>query len=149
MMVMNLYNREAKKKMTKLTSKLQAEGGFTLIEMLIVVAIVGILVAIAVPALNSSKQDAQKAKRKAISAAIATAKIRYTLTEAGTNSVGQNAAYSEFSPYLLINGATPSEDALTNGASNGTGDSIADYGTYPSTSGSANPVSWAAAGTNP
>lgn len=46
--------------MNKLKSKLKSKKGFTLIEMLIVVAIIAILVAIAVPVVNASLDNAKK-----------------------------------------------------------------------------------------
>jgi prepilin-type N-terminal cleavage/methylation domain-containing protein len=53
--------------------------GFTLIEMLIVVTIIGIIVGIGVPALRDAKQKAAQAKQDSVIATIATAKTRYTL----------------------------------------------------------------------
>lgn len=47
--------------MNKLKSKLKSKKGFTLIEMLIVVAIIAILVAIAVPVVNASLEEARVA----------------------------------------------------------------------------------------
>lgn len=47
--------------MTSLKKKMKKEGGFTLIEMLIVVAIIAILVAVSIPLVNSALDKAQKA----------------------------------------------------------------------------------------
>lgn len=51
--------------MNKLKSKLKSKKGFTLIEMLIVVAIIAILVVIAFPVVTSSLDDAKAATDKA------------------------------------------------------------------------------------
>ena len=60
----------------KLSKKLKKSGGFTLIEMLIVVSIIAILVAVSIPMVNASLEKARKAtddanERAAKAAAIA------------------------------------------------------------------------------
>lgn len=47
--------------MKNLKAKLRKKGGFTLVEMLIVVAIIAILVAISIPMINTSLETARKA----------------------------------------------------------------------------------------
>ena len=45
----------------KLKAKLKNQGGFTLVEMLIVVAIIAILIAVSIPMINSSLEKAREA----------------------------------------------------------------------------------------
>lgn len=64
--------------MKKFKSKLKNQGGFTLIEMLIVVAIIAILVAVSIPLVNSSLEKARIATDAANErAAKAVATVKY------------------------------------------------------------------------
>jgi len=124
--------------MKKLENKiglLKQEGGFTLIEMLIVVAIIGILVAIAIPALSTSKEDAQAAKRATVVSQIETAKQRYALKDAADdpNLSTNTVALADLSKYILINGVPATSTTLVQG----TGRTFAQLGlgTYPNTAG--------------
>ena len=112
---------------------------FTLIETLIVVAILSILVAIAVPALNTAKEDARSSKKAAITASVATAKMRYTLKVDGI--AGTEAKFAEFKTMMLLSGVTPALDSVANKENNGTGQNVTAWGRYPDGE-NASPVLW-------
>lgn len=98
--------------------KIRSSKAFTLIEMLIVVAIIGILVGVGVPALRDARQDAQLRKQETVLANVATAKARYELdngltgigtfnaaTDSGTAAQGDSSKFDLINEYLLVSGA--------------------------------------------
>jgi prepilin-type N-terminal cleavage/methylation domain-containing protein len=101
--------------------KIRSSKAFTLIEMLIVVAIIGILVGVGVPALRNARADAQLQKRNSIIANVATAKARYELDNdtqaiatynAAADSVDTaNGKFDLLQEYLVVNGTTPANVA--------------------------------------
>lgn len=73
----------------KLNAKLSKNGGFTLVEMLIVVAIIAILIAVSIPMVSSALENARKATDAANERAFKGALVSgYLLNEAGMNDGG-------------------------------------------------------------
>lgn len=96
---------------------IRTSRAFTLIEMLIVVAIIGILVGIGVPALGDARRKAQAQKAKTVISNLSTAKARFELDHnngeiAAFNTSDDNGTAGKFAslaPYLLVDGATPTD----------------------------------------
>ena len=94
---------------------IRSNSAFTLIEMLIVVAIIGIIVGIGVPALKDAKTKAINAKASAVQSSVATAKVRYILDNSADiydAAVTAGNAFAVLSPYILVNGGTPGNEAV-------------------------------------
>lgn len=86
----------------KLNAKLSKNGGFTLVEMLIVVAIIAILVAVSIPIVNGALDNARKATDDANERAAKAAGAIFYLTKMsdGTWSDADAKAY----PYDAVAG---------------------------------------------
>jgi prepilin-type N-terminal cleavage/methylation domain-containing protein len=123
--------------------------GFTLVELLIVITVIGILYGISVPVMGTMKANAQARKKASIDTMVAQAKIRYVSEHEVTS--GQVPTFAEIAQFITINGAVPATASLiTDGTLNGTGQTITAYGTYPDpATGSATPLTWAALGATP
>ncbi len=88
--------------MEKLRAKLKNQGGFTLVEMLIVVAIIAILIAVSIPMMNNALEKSREAvdtanerdaKALAIIAYMTFDKGSTDATETGINSSDGGTAY--------------------------------------------------------
>lgn len=104
----------------------KVKRGFTLIEMLIVVGIIGILVALAVPALSTTMSDARQAKVNAYISQINTALNRYVIAQETANSqvditdLKVEEGWNKINKYLVINGTTsPTYTQFQNAVCNG------------------------------
>lgn len=102
----------------------KVKRGSTLIEMLIVVGIIGILVALAVPALSTAMSDARQAKVSAYVSQINTALNRYVIDQEVKNQKNEitslEAGWDKIKQYLVINGTTgPDYNAFKAAVCNG------------------------------
>ena len=96
--------------------------GFTLPEILVVVAVVGIIAILVVPAVADAKIDSQQSKQEAVMASVAMAKMRFDLDpettttqrmifNQGTNTERMNL----IKKYMAVNGEEPVMTDLTSG----------------------------------
>lgn len=99
--------------MNNLKKKLKKQGGFTLVEMLIVVAIIAILVAVSIPMVSGALEKARQATDDAnLRAAKAEGAIYYLSTVADTGWTAADTvtyAYDANAGKLLTDGGTPTD----------------------------------------
>jgi type IV pilus assembly protein PilA len=82
-----------------LNSRLRADEGFTLVELLVTILIVGILAAIALPAFLHQRSKAQDAEAKTMVGAAATAMVVWE-TDTGSFSGATGASLGKIEPAL-------------------------------------------------
>lgn len=109
-----------KKLKEKLSAKLSKNGGFTMVELLIVVAIIAILVAVSIPMMNTALERARHAVDQAnVRDAIGLASVEY-VSDPDSFSAGTAVTYTYYvdknsQGYLVKDGETASagDEAVT------------------------------------
>jgi prepilin-type N-terminal cleavage/methylation domain-containing protein len=95
----------------------RANRGFTIIELVVVVTIIGLLAALAVGAYNKVVNDAKTTKALALVNTLATAKSLFVGSPKTTSgdiqkfNQGPDADFAAIAPYIRVNGAQPTSAA--------------------------------------
>src|ERR1700676_1797703 len=87
--------------------------GFTIVELIVVITVIGFLAAIAVGAYNKVVNDAKSTKSKALVNTLSTAKSLFVAdpatTEDNIKTFNQSGDFTLISKYIRVNGATPTD----------------------------------------
>jgi prepilin-type N-terminal cleavage/methylation domain-containing protein len=113
---MNRLQKTASKNMNR---KKRTEGnqGFTIVELIVVVTVIGLLAAIAVGAYNKVVNDAKVAKSTALVNTLSTAKSLFvadpktTPSQISTFNSAPDSNFALVAPYIRVNGQQPQSEA--------------------------------------
>jgi prepilin-type N-terminal cleavage/methylation domain-containing protein len=100
----------------KRNNRTRRNQGFTIVELIVVVTVIGLLAALAVGAYNKVVNDAKVAKSTALINTLSTAKSLF-VADPNTNpalisqyNTGPDGNFAMIAPYIRINGAQPSDE---------------------------------------